>query len=95
MSHKFKSIGEIFNNEPKLSKLKKILNESDVVVEFQNIFPELDKVAKAKRVEKKVLFLIVENAAWRNELQFRQKEIIDKINNHFNENRITAVRLMS
>jgi hypothetical protein len=95
MSHNFKSIGEILNSEPKLSKLKKVIKSSDVLVEFGKIFPEFDKIANAKKVEHNVLHLVVENAAWRNELQFRQKEIIDKINNHFKENRVTAVRLLS
>lgn len=95
MYHNFKSIGDILNSEPKLSKLKKVIKESDVVLNFVSIFPELEKVAQAQKVERKTLFLKVENAAWRNELQFRQKEIIDKINNHFNEDRIIAVRLSS
>lgn len=89
----FSSLADIINNEPGLKGVRNIIKLSDVVNEFNNIFPELAKVAVAVKVDKKnVLFLRVENAAWRNELKFKEKIIVEKINKHFCEERIKAVK---
>ena len=72
----------------------KIIKESDVVSEFNKIFPDLEKVAAAVKVEKKILSLKVENPTWRSELKFREKLIVDKINNYFKENRINKIRFV-
>ncbi len=91
----FKSLSEIINKEPALEGLRKIIKESDVVAEFNKIFPDLIKIAVPVKVEKKTLVLRVENAAWRNELKFRETQMVQNINRHFNEDRITRVRFLS
>ena len=88
----FKSIKEIYNTEPGLKKIRSVVDENDVVNDFEKIFPEFIKVVKAKKVVKKIITLHVENAAWRNELKFKEKEIIEKINSFYKEGRIKEIR---
>jgi len=52
------------------------------------------KIASAVKVEKKTLFLRVENSAWRSEIKFKEKIIIDKVNEYFKDDRIKAVRFV-
>jgi hypothetical protein len=88
------SLSEIFNTDPALARVRNIVKETDVAIEFDNIFPELEKVAEAVKVEKTVLILRVENPAWRNELKFKENLIVEKINNYFNELRINRVKFV-
>ena len=43
---------------------------------------------------RKTLFLKVENPAWRNELKFKETEIVEKINKFYNEERINQIRFI-
>jgi hypothetical protein len=95
MTKGFKTITEIIKNDEAFEEVRKISKNYNVVEEFSLIFPDLGKVAQAVKVEKKILYLKAENSVWRSELNFRQKVIIDKINNHFNEQIIKSVRFVS
>ena len=88
----FKSIKDVFNNDPALNNIRNIIVENDVVNDFEKIFPEFIKVAKAKSVQFAALTLKVENAAWRNELKFKEKEIIEKINSFYGQERISTIK---
>lgn len=88
----FKSIKDIFNSDPSLKKIRSIVNENDVVNDFANIFPDFVKVAHAVKVQNKILTLKVENAAWRNELKFKEKEILDKIKSYYGEERVNKIK---
>lgn len=92
MPEGFKSIGDVFNSEPGLKNIREIINQNEVVNNFKTIFPELIKVAKAKSVKDKTLTLKVENPAWRNELKFKEKEILGKINSYYGEDRINKIK---
>jgi hypothetical protein len=92
MPEGFKSIKEIFNTDPSLSKIKEVINSGDVLIDFEKIFPELKQVVKAIGAEKKTLTLKVENAAWRSELKFKENEIIQKINSFYREERINKIK---
>jgi len=94
MPEDIKSIGDIINNDPVFSNLRNVMQQSDVVIEFIKIFPDLLKIASAVKVEKSTLFLRVENAAWRSEIKFKEKIIIDKVNEYFKDDRIKAVRFV-
>jgi hypothetical protein len=94
MHNGFLSLSEIFNTDPALARVRNIVKESDVTIEFYKIFPDLEKVAEAVKVEKTVLILRVENPAWRNELKFKENLIVDKINSYFNEIRINRVKFI-
>ena len=91
MPYGFKSIKDVFNSDPALKKIRSVISENDVVNDFEKIFPEFKKVAQAKKSQNAVITLKVENAAWRNELKFKEKEIIEKINSYYGEERITKI----
>jgi hypothetical protein len=88
----FKSIKDVFNSDPALKKIRTVINENEIVNDFEKIFPEFDKVVKAKSVQHSTLTLKVENAAWRNELKFKEKEIIEKINSYYSQERINKIK---
>lgn len=88
----FKSIKDIFNSDPGLKNIRYVINENDVVNDFGIIFPDFVKVAQAIKVQNKTLTLKVENAAWRNELKFKEKKILDKIKSYYGEERITKIK---
>ncbi len=90
----FVSIGEIINNEPGFEKIRNVIKQSDVAIDFLTIFPALDKIAKPVKVEKKVLYLKVENPAWRSELKFQDSIIVGRINNYYKEERIKWIKFL-
>jgi len=94
MHNSFKSLKDVFKKERALFKIREIVNSSDVIVNFYEIFPSLEKVAVPQQCEKKVLKLKVENPSWRNELKFMESEMIEKINSFFKENRINQIRFI-
>ena len=95
MREGFHKISEIFDKDPELANIRKMLKQSDIVNDFEKIFPELIKIASAVKVEKKCIYLRVQNAAWRSELKFREQQIINKTNNFYKEERIKYVRFVS
>jgi hypothetical protein len=94
MRSSFKSLKEVFKKERALAGVREMVESSDVIVNFYEMFPNLEKVAIPQSCEKKVLKLKIENPAWRNELKFMESEMIEKINNHFNEKRINQIRFI-
>lgn len=92
MPDSFKSLGEIFRSEPKLNNIRRIVKSSEVILDFYKIFPDLEKIVKPKKVEKMFLKIRVENAVWRSELKFKELEIVEKINNYYNEERIKGIK---
>lgn len=95
MADGFQSISEIINKEPGLEKLRKIIKQHDVVLNFHKIFPDLKKIAKPTKVEKKILHLKVPNSIWRSELKFNQSTIIEKINSFYGEEIIKNIKFNS
>jgi len=94
MHNNFKSLKDVFRKERALSGIREIVNSSDVIVRFYEIFPNLEKIAIPQQCEKKVLKIKVENASWRNELKFMETEMIEKINSFFKEIRINQIRFI-
>ena len=94
MRSSFISLKEIFRRERSLSTLRELVDSSDVVVKFHEIFPNLEKIVMPLSCEKKVLKLKVENPAWRNELKFKESEMIVKVNKFFNEKRVNHIRFI-
>jgi hypothetical protein len=88
----FKSIGEIFEKNPGLAAVRSTVKQSEVVIEFFNIFPEMRKVVKPVKVYKKILFISVENSILRSELKFNENLLISKVNGYFKEERIKGIR---
>jgi len=94
MHSSFRSLKEVFQKERSLAGVREIVESSDVIVHFYEMFPNLEKVAIPQSCEKKVLKLKVENPSWRNELKFMESEMVEKINNHFSEKRINQIRFI-
>lgn len=94
MRSSFRSLKDVFFNERSLANVRELVESSDVILHFFEIFPNLEQVIIPLSCEKKTLKLKVENPAWRNELKFMESEIIEKINNHFKEQRINQIRFI-
>jgi len=94
MRSSFRSLKDVFMKERSLANVREIVQSSDVIVQFFEIFPNLEKVAVPLSCEKKILKLKIENPAWRNELKFKESEIIENINKHFKEQRIIQIRFI-
>ncbi len=95
MPDNFKSLGDVFRKEPAFKNLREVVKSSDVINDFYKIFPDYERVASPIKVDKKVLKLRVENSTWRSEMKFREKEIVEKINKYYNEERIKQIRFSS
>jgi hypothetical protein len=91
----FLSISEIISKEPGFEKLRKVIKQHDVIIGFHKIFPDLKKIATPVKIERKILHIKVQNAAWRSELKFNQETMIEKINSFYKEEIIKAIRLQS
>ena len=85
MPNTFKSLIDILGKDKAFSKFRKKVKENDVVIEFGDIFPELSKTVTASKVNKGVLYLIVENSVLRSELYHNKNLIVEKINKYFNQ----------
>lgn len=94
MLDSFRSVKDIILNEPGLSGLKSDIINSETILEFTKIFPELEQIVKPIRIENKTLFLKVENSVWRSELNLQSKSLIEKLNTRCKEERIKAIRFL-
>jgi hypothetical protein len=88
----FKSLKDVFITDPDLGSIRKIIKSSDVVLDFYKIFPDIEKVVVPLSVDKMFLKLRVENSVLRSELKFKEKEIVDKINMYYNEERVKGIK---
>ena len=84
-------MAEIFAKEPGLDKVRKAIVHGDVIIEFAAIFPELANNVIPVKFEKKTLLLKIENAAWRSEMKYTERLIIEKINKYFNDNTLVKI----
>jgi hypothetical protein len=80
--------------EKSLAAVREVVESSDVIVHFFEIFQNLEKVVVPLSCEKKILKIKVENPAWRNELKFMEAEMIEKVNTFFKEQRINQIRFI-
>ncbi len=93
MKH-YRSLSEILENEKPFEKFKTAIEGYSVVDEFHKIFPELKKVAVAKKFESNILFIHAENSVWRSELNLHKEKMISKINNFFGKNIIKNIKFI-
>lgn len=94
MPGKFKSLKDIIGSENDFRKIREITKEQEIVDKFAEIFPELSKIAAAKKFDKGKLFLRVENSVWRSELNFKQSLLIDKINKAIGEEAVKTIKFL-
>jgi hypothetical protein len=90
--HNFESLKDVFENHPGLSGVRKKVHEAEVVNDFLRIFPDMNKMIVPVKVEKKILYLRVENSVLKSEIKFNESVMVEKINRYFNDIRIEAVR---
>lgn len=90
----FRSLEDIFKNEPELRRINRTLTELGVVQALPEIFPELAALITAVKTEKGTLFLRVENPVLRSEIKLHEEIFIAKVNAHFGEQRVTALRFV-
>lgn len=91
----FISLGEAFEKEPSLNKLKNSIKDYDVVTNFYEIFKDFEKIAVPVKVKNNILYLRVENSVWRSELKIKEQNIIEKINKYLKEERIKKLKFVS
>jgi len=94
MDKGFVKLSDIINTRPEFDGLNKKIKDNEVLDDFIKIFPDLGKVAKTVKVDKKTLFLKVENSVWRSELKFSESIIVEKINKFFKEERIKYIKFL-
>jgi predicted nucleic acid-binding Zn ribbon protein len=76
-----KPIGSALDELVKGLGIQKKLQEYDAVVYWESVVGErIAQMTTATRILQGVLFVHVKTSTWRNELTFRKKEIIDKLN---------------
>lgn len=90
----FKSLTEVIDDNKEFENLRETVKNYNIVEEFSKIFPELLQITQAVKVEKKVLFLRVENSVWKSELNFQKNIIAEKINKYFNKQVIKTIRFL-
>jgi len=94
MRPRIKSVFDIINEEEEFENLRIATKNFTVVDKFYEIFPDLEKVAKAIKVEKSVLYLHVENSVWRCEINLKQKIMVQRVNEYFKENIIKSIKFI-
>ena len=92
MTDGFRSLKDVFSTEPQLKHVRRIVKSSDVIIDFDNIFPVLKKIALRQKFDKMFLKLKVSKSVWRRELKFREREIVKRINKFYNEERIKGIK---
>lgn len=92
MTNGFKSLKEVFVTDPNLSNVRKTVKSSDVILDFYRIFPDMEKVVAPVKMDKMILMLRVENSVLRSELKFKEQQIVDKINQFYNEERVKGIK---
>ena len=95
MRSNFVSLKEAFNTNPKLSAVRNIVKQSEIVEKFYKIFPELEKIVIPVTVKKNVLLLKSENPVLRSELKLNEVLVVNKINKFFKEERVKSIRFIS
>lgn len=74
-------LGAVIDSLTNTLGIKSRLQEYEAVVQWEGIVGErIARMTTASRIVKGVLFVKVKTSTWRNELNVRKKEIIEKIN---------------
>ncbi len=92
MPDSFKSLKEIIESTPELKNLKQLIEDGDLVKDFHIIFPEFKTIVKAVKCSKQTLTLKSDNSTVRNEMKFREKEIIERINSFYKQERVIRIK---
>lgn len=94
MRQKIKSVYDVISEEKEFEKFRCAAKNIEVVEKFGEVFPDIVKIARPVKVDKKVLYLHVENSVWRSELNLRQKLLVERVNQFFKEEIIKSVKFI-
>lgn len=92
---KIVSLTDVFAKDKSLSNLRLTISESEVITEFENIFPNFKNSVKAVNVKSGTLYLSVENSVLKSELHLQRTLMIEKINKHFNKKVLVNIKFKS
>ena len=88
-------IGSIIRRILSKKGLKAGVKEGETIARWGEIVGKtIAKRANAVALEQGILFLRVEDSAWRNELAMLTEELIKKVNDHFGERRVDRIYLI-
>ncbi len=76
-----------------LGRLKKLVDDGEVVEKFFDVFPHFTLIAEPIKVDKGALYIKIENAAWRSELKLQEEKIVEEINKYFGQKRISKIKV--
>ena len=92
---KIVSLTDVFAKDKSLSNLRLTISESEVITEFENIFPNFKSSVKAVNVKSGTLYLSVENSVLKSELHLQRTLMIKKINKHFERKILFNIKFKS
>jgi hypothetical protein len=75
-----KRVGDVLKTSAEFRRLARAAEEQRAIEVFPDVFPFLAEDAVPLSVADGTLHLRVENAAWRSEIKFREREILEKLN---------------
>ncbi len=92
---KIVSLTDVFAKDKSLSNLRLTISESEVVSEFENVFPNFRHTVKALTVKNGILYLSVDNSVLKSELHLQRNLMIAKINKHFKKKIVVNIKFKS
>ncbi|MCE1190095.1 MAG: DUF721 domain-containing protein [Ignavibacteria bacterium] len=95
MNESYRRLGSILQVDPEWRKLREMVSSQEVVDKFFEICPQFIGHVVPIKMQKQVLTLAVENAVLRSEIKFHEQELIQKINEFFNDQRIDKIKFQA
>lgn len=88
LSHLLKKTLEYYN-------LNYVVENNEIVEKYSEIVgQQINKYSKAIKFEKGILFIEVENSAWKNELLLMSEKIKEKINQYFEKEIVKEIKII-
>ncbi|RMD50685.1 MAG: DUF721 domain-containing protein [Ignavibacteria bacterium] len=94
MHNEIKSVKDVLSNSDEFSKFRTAVEGFDVLENIYKIFPELKSFIVPKKIEKKTLFIRVNNSVMRSELTINRDKMKNKINKFFNKEIVKEIRFI-
>ncbi len=90
----FVPVGDVLANVMRGMGLEKRLQERRVVEGWaEMVGPDMAKFSQALRVQRGILYLKVQSAAWAQELQFLKPQILARVNERFGSGLVSDIRI--
>lgn len=89
-----KSVEEVISGDEALKNFRESVKEFDLIDNFYEIFPNLKSIVVPVKIEKKIIFIKVENSTWRNELRLKQHLLVNKVNSYYQKEILKGIRFL-